>query len=616
MSKRHRQSARMQRFSNLAGAFETLPPDRPPTVRFRSLISREPGQYRAWMWVLVGLGFALVLLFAAILFWPSHWVTAQEPASPVRVQNAIMLGILMALQVLVIIGAFSAARSTLKARDPIPMRPPRNLKVAFVTTRAPGEPVEIVRKTLRAAKRVAYPHGSVDVWLLDETDDPELRALCASLKVHHFSRKGVERWNTPKPDASLRTRLSRFIKRQTSQPQPDPFFAARTKHGNLNAWGQYISEQGYEYDIMAGVDTDQVPEPNFLIRMLGYFRDPNVAFVVGPQVYGNYRPGLKGLMARWAESQASFFQSTIQRAGNASQSAMFVGTNYAVRTVALSQINGIQPCITEDMATGIAIHAERNPKTGKHWKSVYTPDVLAIGEGPDAWGPYFTQQWRWAAGAFDTWRHTFWKIIFKAHPRTVLHYILIMTYYPIAALTWLFAILSSVIYLTSGATAVIAPWSEFVSLYLMATIMQLSLYFWNRRYNVSPHEPEGSYGMGGIIVSSLAAPMYFSALIGIISGKKPHFVVTQKGGPGVSLDGLSSFRTHLQWAALLAAALAYGAYHGNAHPAMVLWAFVLLLVCLAPPVIAACLIIKVRWRTLWRPRFTAKLSLRKDGTHA
>jgi cellulose synthase/poly-beta-1,6-N-acetylglucosamine synthase-like glycosyltransferase len=605
------QSKRMRRFSTLAGAFATMPRGS-KAVRFKPLLKNDRLTNRIWAHFTVFAAFAMVLVFAGVLFWPSHWVVTQQPDSPLNVQNGLMLGILIVLQILLVIGTFSSARATLKARDPVPVLPPKKLRVAFITTRAPGEPREIVQTTLEAMKRVVYKSGTVDVWLLDETNDAVLRYICRKLDVKYFSRKGEARWNTPKPDTSLRTKLHNLLHPRTARKeQPDPFYAAKTKHGNINAWGQCISAHGYKYDILAGVDTDQVPEPNFLMRLLGYFRDPDVAFVVGPQVYGNYKPGIKHLVTRWAESQASFFQSTIQRAGNASQSAMFVGTNYAVRTNTLAQIKGFQPCITEDMATGIAIHASRNPLTGNHWKSVYTPDVLAIGEGPDTWGPYFTQQWRWAAGAFDTWRRMFWKIVFKTHPRTVLHYFLIMTFYPISALTWLLAILSSMIYLTSGATAVIAPWGEFVSLYLMSSVMQLSLYFWNRRYNVSPHEPEGSWGMAGMAISTLAAPIYYSALVGIVSGKKPNFVVTKKGG-SVNVDKISAFKSHLLWAMVLIAGISYGARNGNTHPAMLIWAFSLLAVCLAPVAISLIVRIQVRLKN----RVKSKPLTMKGATHA
>lgn len=527
--------------------------------------------YRYWTRV-VAYGALLVTLgLAFILFQPTHWIASLHPNSTTHTLNVIMLTCLMLLQLFLIIGTYSATRSTIKAKDPVPVKAPKGLRVAFVTTRAPNEPVQLVRTTLEAMKRVHTVRNKVDVWLLDETADKELQNICQALDVRYFSRAGIPEWNTPKPQRSLRHEATK----------PNPFLAARSKHGNFNAWRAYLQKQKITYDLLAGVDTDQVPEPNFLKRLLGYFRDVNVAYVVGPQVYGNYKPGLRNLVVRWAESQASFFQSTIQRAGNASTSPMFVGTNYVVRMSVLDQIGGFQPCITEDMATGLAIHTKRNPTTGRHWKSIYTPDVLAIGEGPNMWGPYFTQQWRWAAGTFDTWRRVVWRVFFKLSPKAMLHYLLMLTFYPITALTWLLGIASTMIYLTSGATAILAPWAEFVSLYMMSLIMQLSLYFWNRRFNVSPHEPQGSYGVAGMVLTSLTAPIYLSALVGVILGKKPTFVVTSKGGER-SYDRLKTFTVHLSWALVLTLGLAYGYAHGHDHPAMLVWAFLQLAVCLMP----------------------------------
>jgi cellulose synthase/poly-beta-1,6-N-acetylglucosamine synthase-like glycosyltransferase len=80
--------------------------------------------------------------------------------------------------------------------------------------------------------------------------------------VHHFTRHQVERYN-----------------------QPRGRFKARSKHGNYNAW---VDVHGDDYEFFVSVDPDHVPQANFCERLLGYFRDPDVAFVVGPQVYGNY----------------------------------------------------------------------------------------------------------------------------------------------------------------------------------------------------------------------------------------------------------------------------------------------------------------------------------------
>lgn len=598
---RSNQSRLMRRFSTLAGPLQSLRKGQNYKVEYTSLLDYDQPIYRIWTRFVAYGALLLTITLAAILFHPSNWIINQQPDSKFHAENLVMLICLILLQLFAIIGTYSATRSTIKARDPVPVTPPKGLRIAFATTRAPGEPVSMVRKTLTAMKQARYKGGSVDVWLLDETNDDDIRDICKELDVNYFTRSGIPGWNTRKETIPLRKRLWRrtlwllsFGHHAVPKPAPaDPFLAGRSKHGNYNAWRHYIAEYDYNYDILAGVDTDQVPEPNYLERVLGYFRDPDVAYVVGPQVYGNYKPGLGGLVARWAESQASFFQSTIQRAGNASNSAMFVGTNYAVRMRVLDQINGFQPCITEDMATGLAIHTRRNPDTGNIWKSVYTPDVLAIGEGPDFWGPYFTQQWRWAAGTFDTWRRVVWRIWFKLHPKAMLHYFLMLTYYPMTALTWLLGTISSVTYLTTGATAVLAPWSMFISLYLTTLTLQLGLYFWNRRFNVSPHEPEGSYGVAGMFISTITAPIYLSALAGITFGKKPHFVVTTKGG-GSNPDWLPAFRSHLQWAAIIMAALVVGFLQDHFHPAMVVWAGLQLFICLTPFVLGMSLAVPER----------------------
>ena len=75
--------------------------------------------------------------------------------------------------------------------------------------------------------------------------------------------KGIAQWNTPSGR-----------------------FKAKTKHGNLNS---FHAAHGADYDIVAQMDPDHVPAPQFLERTLGYFADPDVGFVVAPQVYGNLK---------------------------------------------------------------------------------------------------------------------------------------------------------------------------------------------------------------------------------------------------------------------------------------------------------------------------------------
>ncbi len=84
------------------------------------------------------------------------------------------------------------------------------------------------------------------------------------------------------------------------------------------------------------VDPDHVPVPEYAERFLGYFRDPDVAYVVGPQCYAN----TDTFVTKAAESQQFPFHSVIQRAANAYGAPMLVGTNNAVRIEALGVVGG------------------------------------------------------------------------------------------------------------------------------------------------------------------------------------------------------------------------------------------------------------------------------------
>ena len=372
----------------------------------------------------------------------------------------------------------SNAHATLVARDPIPVVPETGTRVAFLTSFVPGkEPLEMVTKTLEAAVRLRH-RGLLHVWLLDEGDDPDVKAVCARLGVHHFSRKGVAKWN------------------QAKGPH-----RAKTKHGNYNAW---LDAHGDDYDFFASVDTDHVPLPNYLERMLGFFRDPNIGFVIGPQVYGNY----DNFVTKAAESQQFLFHALIQRAGNRYGSPMFVGTSNAVRIRALKQIGGLYDSITEDMATGFEIHRHQNPATGKKWRSVYTPDVLAVGEGPSAWTDFFTQQMRWSRGTYETILKQYWKGCYSLPPSKLFNYTMMIIFYPMSALNWILAALSCALFLGLGASGVNIDPTVWLMLYGNASALQIGLYIWNRRHNVSPHEPEGSGGVAGMVMSALSAPIY------------------------------------------------------------------------------------------------------------
>ncbi|GHJ29446.1 glycosyl transferase [Streptomyces hygroscopicus subsp. sporocinereus] len=545
-----------KRYSELAGPLTAAPADRvtdrPYRVRYRSLLAQEPHRFRAALLLC-----AAPVCSALLLLWllrPDHWVTRDyAPAwqTAADVAMLVSIGLIEGFRLFTVV---SNAHATLMARDPVPVVPEPGSRVAFLTSFVPGkEPIAMVRATLEGAVRLRHT-GPLDVWLLDEGDDDEVKALCARLGVRHFSRKGIEKWN-----------------------QPKGAFRAKTKHGNYNAW---LDAHGDAYEFMACVDTDHVPLPNFLERMLGYFRDPDIAFVVGPQVYGNY----DSPVTKAAESQQFLFHALIQRAGNAYGGAMFVGTNNAVRIAALRSIGGLYDSITEDMATGFELHRRRNPATGKKWRSVYTPDVLAVGEGPSTWTDFFTQQMRWSRGTYETVLKQYAKGLFTLPPGKLLNYSLMVAYYPMTAINWLLSALSCALFLVLGAAGVHIPAEIWMMLYSDAAVLQIGLYVWNRRHNVSPHEPEGSGGLAGMLLSALSAPIYAKSLCDAVLRRTSRFVVTPKGDSS-SPDRITTFRIHLLWAGVFGCSLIGSFFLGHSHAVMRTWAVLALALCLAPVVI-------------------------------
>ena len=544
-------------YTCLAGPLTRPDPGQPYRVRYRGIHHTR----REWLATRL-IALALVALDARFIYWlilqsqypvlggllwPSHLHLAMADGY-ILLRGAMAAGSIL-MQLLLLTNVLTVSRACLAARDPVPVEPDPGLRVAFLTTIVPEkEPVELAERTLRAAKAIVYG-GQFDVWLLDEGDSAAVKEMCQRLGVRHFSRKGRG-----------------YLELNTGT------FATKTKHGNHNRW---LWEYAGHYDVVMFVDTDHVPLPIMAERLLGYFRDPDVAFVVAPQFYGNQG----NRITRWAESAQYLFHSVIQRAGNRRRCAMLVGTNAAVRTSAIRA--GYVASITEDMATSLTIHATRSQQTGRRWRSVYTPDLVAVGEGPSSWGEFFSQQARWSAGTFDALARQVWRVVFKLRPGAMLHYLLMLTYYPSVAVGWILGIAISACYLGLGISGLRTNAGWWLTYYVDVAAIQFLLYRFMRRHNVSPHEPAGSSGLSGMLVSALTAPIYARSLIKVAFRRKLSFTVTAKGSAS-SLDGLWTFRYSLLWAGVPAAILAVALLRHRPYPMMIAWTAVILLVCLAP----------------------------------
>lgn len=413
-------------------------------------------------------------------------------------------------------------------------RPQEGLRVAFLTAFVPGkEPYDVLERTLSAMVSVDYPH---DTWLLDEGDDAETKRICKKYSVIHYSRKGRPQYNT----------LSGK-------------YQAKTKAGNYNSWFDQFADR---YDIVAQHDVDFIPHKNFLTRTLGYFRDEEIAFVGTPQIYGNKD---ESWIARGAAEQAYGFYGPIQKGLYGHDMPLFIGANHIIRVQAHHDIEGYSGHIVEDHLTGMKLYAKR-------WKSVYVPEILAIGEGPATWDSYFGQQMRWSYGLIDIlFRHspTIFTTMRKGHR---LNYFLLQQYY-FYGLSQAIGILLLMLYFIFGFQSTSMALKPLLLLYVPLMLFQLLIFFWLQSFYIDPKEERGFLWRGRLL--SLAAwPIYFVALIGVLIGKRLTYVVTPKGKEQSYDVALSLFMPHFILGSITAFGIEIAIFTGHTAPQILFWAII------------------------------------------
>jgi hypothetical protein len=327
------------------------------------------------------------------------------------------------------------------------------------------------------------------------------------------------------------------------------------------------------------MDPDHVPMPHFLERTLGYFRDPDVAFVVAPQVYGNM---YDNWVAHGASVQQYLFSGVVERGGNGLDAPLLIGTNHLYRPAAWAQIGGYQDSIIEDHLTSMRIHGAVNPATGNKWKGIYTPDVLAIGEGPTSWADYFNQQKRWSYGIWEILLHRREaRVGLSARQR--LMYGCVQFYYPSVAVSLLLGTVATAVYLLFGITSIELDSVTWLGLWSLSLGSWFLLWFWLRRFNLAEHE-RVEVGIPGMALALFAGPVYVAAAAGALLRRPLTYAVTAKGRLA-SGESLATFRLHLGWAGVGAVMLAASYLLEHDAFALRLWGVLPLAAGLGPPLI-------------------------------
>ena len=215
-------------------------------------------------------------------------------------------------------------------------------------------------------------------------------------------------------------------------------------------------------ELVAVFDADHVPHREFLDRLVGYFEDPELAFVQTPQFYGNAR---QNAVARGAYQQQTIFYGPICRGKNGSDAAFCCGTNVLFRREALTAVGGFdEQSVVEDFVTSMRLHR-------RGWRSVYYPFVVSEGLGPETLGAYFAQQFRWARGSIGA------LVSLEPFRRGYtlaqrLQYLLASTFYLMGLVTSVYVALP-ILYLLAGWSAFSSSSADFVLYYAPYLVLGL-----------------------------------------------------------------------------------------------------------------------------------------------
>ncbi|MDP6740279.1 MAG: cellulose synthase catalytic subunit, partial [Planctomycetota bacterium] len=182
-----------------------------------------------------------------------------------------------------------------------PEQPPLEEGEVDVFVPSYNEDIAILRGTLQACLAMDYPHRT---FLLDDGNREEMKLLCEELGVHYITR-----------DNNL-----------------------HAKAGNLNN-----ALDQTEGQFVAILDADHIPEPNFLTKMVGHFRDEEVGMVQSPHAFSNFDTfqGRVNYEKGRFWDEGLLFYKVIQPGRNATNSVIFAGSAAVFRRKALQEVGYI-----------------------------------------------------------------------------------------------------------------------------------------------------------------------------------------------------------------------------------------------------------------------------------
>lgn len=457
-------------------------------------------------------GFVALFALVAYLYWRC---TATMPSSGTNFDAALALIVFEALPVVGIVLKLATLWDIDSAGPPKPDGA-ASLGVAVLIPTY-NEPAEVIAPTIAAACALAPEH---ETWVLDDGDRAWVAQLCEAYGARYVCR-----------------------------PVHD-----HAKAGNLNHALAMIAAEPRDgsnrIDVVAVLDCDHVPLPNFLTATLPWFQDPQVALVQAPQSF--YNSGAFDDDGRTGE-QGLFFNVQMRARARDGDGPFWCGSTSLLRVAALHEIGGVATeTITEDMHTTL--------KLIRHgWRTVYHHQTLALGLAPATADQYLVQRRRWGLGCMQVLVHErLWAARSWLSWRNYYEYVSGTLWWLEGVITVIAFAIPAAILLTGAHTSTAAP----LTFALAFTAMFLArLWGTQRLLRREVHWPTA------VALRIFRIPIGFACAWWLLTRKTLRFEVTPKDGDAVRTRG-SAPRVLV---ALGAAVAVIGCYAGLGLAGIVPW---------------------------------------------
>jgi cellulose synthase (UDP-forming) len=228
-------------------------------------------------------------------------------------------------------------------------QPPEQLPEVVAVIPTYNEPIAILEQTVLSLKALNYPKDLLHIIISDDGHNEDVRDLAIHHEVHY-----------------------------------NPGARRDAKAGNLNSALQYIKSNLSDSALILTQDADELIDPSFLSKTIGYFNDPKVAFVQTPKEAIAPRGDPFGVRDR------IFFDAL--QPGRAGAGASFsCGSGVIWRISAVESIGGFVTWnLVEDLTTSYYLHIAG-------YSSEYHNEILTIGLSPDDIPNLLKQRGTWAA---------------------------------------------------------------------------------------------------------------------------------------------------------------------------------------------------------------------------